>query len=91
MFEKYWTLTELAFFFSQLTTVNFDATLVFSQLTIVQFVATLAVLLLVGGSIAMTALVLKSQNEKAGKFSSIHVSNIFKTGPNCQCQPVFFY
>ena len=39
------------------------------QLTTVQLVATFVVLLLVGGSIAMTALLLlKSQNEEAGKF-----------------------
>ena len=38
------------------------------QLTTVQLVATFVVLLLVGGSIAMTALLLlKSQNEEAGK------------------------
>ena len=39
------------------------------QLTTVQLVATFVVLLLVGGCIATTALLLlKSQNEKAGKF-----------------------
>ena len=39
------------------------------QLTTVQLVATFGVLLLVGGSIAMTALVLlKLQNDEAGKF-----------------------
>ena len=39
------------------------------QLTTVHLVAYFVVLLLVGGSIAMTALLLlKSQNEEAGKF-----------------------
>ena len=39
------------------------------QLTTVQLVATFVGLLLVGGCIAMTALLLlKSQNEEAGKF-----------------------
>ena len=38
------------------------------QLTTVHLVVTFVVLLLVGGSIAMTALLLKSQNEESGKF-----------------------
>ena len=66
MFDRYLTLTEIHSYNNS----HFVSTLVFLQFTTLHFLVVL-LLVLVGGSIALATLALKSQNEKAGKFSFI--------------------